>query len=109
MYRFMTLTMVLALAMVRQLAFAEPAELAVNYSDLDLSRTEGAKVLYQRLVHAARITCSPDKVSLENQERYYECIHSAVAAAVAKVDRPALTAYYQAKTPHGAPIQVAAK
>jgi UrcA family protein len=110
MYRFTTLMMVFALATINQPVSAEPGEVAVRYSDLDLTRIEGTKVLYNRLTHAAQNVCSPDKRDPENAARFKECIQSAIEAAVAKIDRPMLTAYYQAKShPGGAPIQVAAK
>jgi UrcA family protein len=76
----------------------------VNYADLNLSTSEGAAVLYQRIRWAAKHACRPsfetstDSVSESNEEA---CIHHAIASAVTQIDRPQLFAIYKAngKTP----------
>lgn len=109
MYRFTTLTMILALALIHQSANADPAQVAVRFSDLDLTRVEGAAVLYRRLKHAAEAACAPVEGRAPNIARLFnKCVESGVQAAVIQVDRPMLTAYYHALTGNGE-IQVAAK
>ncbi len=64
----------------------------VKYSDLDISKAEGAKVLYQRIRAAARYVCDlsigGDAV-LRVAEKV--CVDTAIDNAVRKVDAPALT------------------
>ena len=109
MYRFTTLTMILALALIHQSANADPAQVAVRFSDLDLTRVEGAAVLYRRLKRAAETVCTPvEGRGLTNARIFKKCVDSGVEAAVIQVDRPMLTAYYHALTGNGA-IQVASK
>jgi UrcA family protein len=83
----------------------------VRFADLDLSHSQGATVLYQRLKTAAETVCaSHNGRDLGSQMRYKACWHSALDAAVAKADQPALTAYYRAKSGRGnATIQIAQK
>jgi UrcA family protein len=71
----------------------------VQFADLDLTRSEGAAVLYHRLAAAAKTVCvSLDGRDLASQMRFKGCVETAIGSAVAKVDRPALTAYYKART-----------
>ena len=115
MYRFTTTMMMFALALGFQSAYAAPPENApskvVKFADLDLSRSEGASVLYQRLRGAAESVCAPlDDRDLARQKSFKACVQSAISAAVATVDRPALTAYCEAKTNRrNATIQIAQK
>ena len=103
MYRCTTMTMILALALGFQAAYAAPPgnapSIVVHFADLDLSRSEGAAVLYQRLNGAAETVCAPlDDRGVGRHMRFRACVQSAISTAVAKVDRPALTTYYEAKT-----------
>jgi UrcA family protein len=82
----------------------------VRFSDLDVSKPEGATALYARIRHAARIVCAPG----ESREMglaaiYRACMEDSIASAVAKVDRPLLSQYHQARTKGGksAPLQLA--
>lgn len=107
MYRFTSLMTILALTLI-QSAHADPAQISVQFSDLDLNRMEGAAVLYRRLKHAAETVCSPiEGRSLANTRVFKQCVKSGIDAAVIQVDRPTLTAYYHTLTGNGA-IQVAA-
>jgi UrcA family protein len=109
MYRFTTLTMILALALIHQSANADPVQVTVRFSDLDLTRIEGAGILYRRLKHAAETACAAlDRRNSANAQPFHKCVQSGIEAAVIQVDRPTLTAYYHAVTGNGA-IQVAAK
>jgi UrcA family protein len=83
----------------------------VRFADLDLSHSQGVTVLFQRLKTAAETVCaSQNGRDLGSQTRYKVCWQSALGTAVAKVDQPALTAYYRAKFGGGnATIQIAQK
>ena len=103
MYRLTTTTMILALSLSSQLAHAAPPQdvhfIDVHFADLDLTRSEGAAVLYQRLAAAAKSVCAPlEARDLASQMRFRGCVETAIGSAVAKVDRPALTAYHKAHT-----------
>jgi len=113
MYRFTTTIMIFGLGLSSQLTHAAPPQgthfVDVHFADLDLTRTEGASVLYQRLLGAARTVCaSLDARDVASQMRFKGCVETAIGSAVAKVDRPALTAYYKARTSgRNAAIQIA--
>ena len=67
----------------------------VAYGDLNLESKPGAKALYARLRNGAEDVCS----SLEGRDLMFRrlwqsCFDQAVAAAVVKVDRPALTSLH---------------
>ncbi len=70
----------------------------VNFADLDLTRSEGAAVLYARISGAAREVCLPAATWVPQLLfRAYRCREEAIARAVADVNAPALTSYYLAK------------
>jgi UrcA family protein len=101
MYRFTSTAITSALALT-QVACAVPApdrpQVVVHFADLDLSRSQGAAVLYHRLRAAAETVCAPlDDRELGRHMRFTECVQSALNTAVAKVDRPALSEYYRAR------------
>jgi UrcA family protein len=101
MYRFTNTVIISALALT-QVACAGPAldrpQVVVHFADLDLSRSQGAAVLYHRLRAAAETVCAPiDDRDLGSYVRFKECVQSALSTAVAEVDRPALTEYYSAR------------
>jgi UrcA family protein len=78
----------------------ETVTLKVFYGDLNLERPEGAAALYRRLRAAAGTVCSPvDSTQPDWLKRSEDCIRKSIAGAVAKVDNPVLTAYYQSKNP----------
>jgi UrcA family protein len=103
MYRFATTMMILALGFGYQLANAAPPweapSVTVHFADLDLTQSEGIAVLYRRLKRAAETVCAHlDRSSdLGIQMRFKKCWQGALGAAVTKVDRPALAAYYRAQ------------
>jgi UrcA family protein len=75
-----------------------PLHANVRFADLDLSRIEGAATLYTRLRGAARQVCAPlDGRSLKSWGRFRSCVVDALSTAVAEVDKPLLSSYYQAK------------
>jgi UrcA family protein len=66
----------------------------VRFPDLDLSGIEGVAKLYGRIAHAARDVCDP----LDTQWRpteYRTCVDTAIADAVATLNRPLLSQYHQ--------------
>jgi UrcA family protein len=105
MNRFTTTMMISALGLGSQLADAaspqDPPAVIVRFADLDLSHSQGAAVLYRRLKSAAETVCGVEgsvlSRDLGSHKRSQECIRSALDAAVAKVNQPALTAYYRAQ------------
>jgi UrcA family protein len=115
MYRFTTTMMTFALAVGLQSAHAASPEnmpsVVVRFPDLDLSSGAGVALLYQRLRGAAETVCAPlDDRDLPRHARFKACMRGAIGTAVAKIDRPALTTYYQARTEdRGATILVARK
>lgn len=102
MYRFtmtiVTFAMALGLQPARAAAPQNVPSLVVHFADLDLSRSDGAAVLYQRLKVAAETVCFPlDDRALARHRLFSACVQNAISSAVAKVDRPALTTYYKAQ------------
>jgi UrcA family protein len=80
----------------------------VSFSDLDLSHSAGAAVLYSRIKAAAAQVCDQHAVrSLEAFTTTRRCMDQAIAHAVTEMDVPALTSLYRAKT--GQPVIVAQK
>ena len=115
MNRFTTTMTTFALAVGFQSAHAAPPSevpsVVVRFADLDLSRSEGARVLFRRLQGAAETVCAPlDDRQLARHMHFLACVRSAISAAVSKVDQPALTTYYEAKTTgRKATMQIAQK
>lgn len=71
----------------------------VRFPDLDLSKVDGAAVLYSRLRQAAAIVCSPlASRSLGMAAQYRVCVDHAIAGAVASVGRPMLSQYHESHT-----------
>jgi UrcA family protein len=71
----------------------------VSFKDLNLSSTEGAAVLYERIKSASNEVCGKrDRFELWRSRTLQICINDAVSRAVAQVNRPMLTSLYNAKT-----------
>jgi UrcA family protein len=71
----------------------------VRFSDLDLSKMDGAAALYVRLHQAARTVCnSLQSRDLPMAAKYEACVQAAVTDAVASVNRPLLTQYHELRT-----------
>jgi len=115
MYRFTTLMTVFALTLGFQSADAAPPQdvpsIVVRFSDLDVSGNEGATALYRRLKGAAETVCAPlDDREVARHMAFKACVQRAISTAVAQVNRPALTRYYEAKANRrNAPIKVVQK
>lgn len=70
----------------------------VRYDDLRLISAVGAAVLYGRLHHAAERACgSLDGKTPQLSSRYRACVDDAMSKAVADVNEPVLTKYYESK------------
>jgi len=114
MNRFTVTMMISALGLGSQLASAaspqDPPTVIVRFADLDLTHIQGVAVLYQRLNRAAETVCAPESSQGLRSGPYKMCRQIALGMAVAKIDRPALTAYYRAKFGGAnATIQIAQK
>lgn len=75
----------------------EAVSIAVDYSDLDLSRPAGVKTLMSRLDAASKQACGarPMQVRYGQLERYLRCRSSAVEGAVRRIDEPAVTTAFE--------------
>jgi UrcA family protein len=73
----------------------------VRYGDLDLSTSAGIQTLYERIQNAAWHVC--ERVMLDHGSTSaidsIKCRKASVAAAVANVNKPALTALATGKAP----------
>ena len=68
----------------------------VGYSDLDVSKLQGAKTLYLRIRHAAETLC--ESAATWGTKEGDACVQTAVNDAVARVDAPLLTQYSQLRS-----------
>lgn len=91
-----------ALSLVAATASAElpPPQQEVNFSDLDLSKSQDAARLYRRLRTASAEVCDDfaNRTSVRARLQYRECVNRALTNAVATVAHPALTALHAAKS-----------
>jgi UrcA family protein len=69
----------------------------VRYTDLNLERPADVARLYGRIRVAAQSICGAPDVDLSNwvDTAWQRCVDDAIGRAVARVDRPALSAYHQ--------------
>jgi UrcA family protein len=74
-----------------------PQSLSVHYADLNLDRPADVATLYHRIAAAAEYICRPRLLTGQHlpEPGYQVCFNDAVTQAVARVDRPALSAYHQ--------------
>ncbi|HTD72386.1 MAG TPA: UrcA family protein [Steroidobacteraceae bacterium] len=68
----------------------------VGYSDLDVSKVKGARILYLRIRHAAETLC--ESAATWGKKEGEACVRKAVDDAVARVDVPLLSQYYQLRS-----------
>ncbi|HUL19356.1 MAG TPA: UrcA family protein [Steroidobacteraceae bacterium] len=90
--RPIALALILGLIGVAQASAGEPAGIRVPYGDLDLATSAGAHTLYERIAGAARTVCGFEGTSLIEQSLWNSCYRGAISEAVAKVNRPLLSA-----------------
>jgi len=87
------------MAVADQPTVAEVRELvtySVRFSDLDVSKLKGAKILYLRIRYAAETLCQ--SAATWGKKEGEACVRKAVDDAVARVDLPLLTQYYQLRS-----------
>lgn len=90
-----------------------PRQVVVSLADLDLAHSAGVVQLYGRLKEAAEAVCEDftdggSGGSLPLQRMYKLCWRGALAAAVAKVNEPALSAVFASRNGMPAPVLMAA-
>jgi len=84
-----------------------PPQVIVKFGDLNISSPQGAAVLYARIRAAAHNVCSQfDSRGLSNLVQREHCVNEAIEGAVRKVNNPALSAVYSAKTGKEAPTHL---
>lgn len=71
------------------------ADVTVRFADLNIASPSGALVLYERIRAAAQGVCSYYWFKTDADEA--RCVQNAIANAVTEVNRPALSAVYNAK------------
>jgi UrcA family protein len=88
-----------------------PLQVTVKLGDLDISKPQGAAVLYGRIRSAAEKVCFPfksrDLRDLSAKMHLDACIQKVVVNAVTAVNEPTLLAVYSAKTGKTLPVRVA--
>jgi len=74
----------------------------VRCEDLNLSRKDNVKVLYQRIRAAADSVCSPlaHTHRLAMHRKWLDCRAIEISRAVAEIDDPRLTEYHRQLTSH---------
>ena len=74
----------------------EPPRISVSYADLNIESTAGLRSLYRRLQTAAQNVCrsADDGRRSPTNFRFEACYKSALDSAVAKVNKPSLTAMH---------------
>jgi UrcA family protein len=78
--------------------FASERSMVVKFQDLNIATPEGAAALYGRIHAAAQNVCESVDQTLVNYAPDKQCVRETEANAVAKVNSPTLTAYYERKT-----------
>jgi UrcA family protein len=68
----------------------------VGYSDLDISEIKGARVLYLRIRYAAETLCQ--SAATWGKKEGDACVRKSVDDAVARVNSPLLSQYYQLRS-----------
>jgi UrcA family protein len=68
----------------------------VGYSDLDVSKLKGAKILYLRIRRAAETLC--ENAATWGKKDGEACVRKAVDDAVVRVNVPLLTQYYELRS-----------
>ena len=92
-------TAISAKAQADQSAVAEVREMVtypVGYSDLDVSKLKGARILYLRIRHAAETLC--ESAATWGKKEGEACVRKAVDDAVTRVNVPLLTQYYELRS-----------
>ncbi len=97
-FRSLALASVACLLGAASTGASQPAHgvpsVTVSYGDLNLSTTQGANALYQRIRLAADTVCGYKGRTLLEQQLWMSCFNEAVERAVGAVDNPALTSVH---------------
>ena len=74
-------------------------KMMVRFADLDLTKSQDAEVLYQRIQRAARLVCTSSNSPWDGRgsRNWLRCFNGAVEETVLRVDRPLLTALARAR------------
>jgi UrcA family protein len=81
----------------------------VYYADLNLDQPAGVAALYHRITVAANRLCGQRTLtgSTYAVPDYTRCCDKAIASAVARVDRPQLSAYYHSRAARSGSQEIA--
>jgi len=102
-----TLALAAAMSLAAGTAFAQPdtrtpmseeaGRVVLRYSELDLSREDGARTLIGRIELAARVVCGgePSPLSLGEAHRFRSCVTEATSRSITRVGSPLVTAIYR--------------
>jgi UrcA family protein len=91
-------------------ADADVYQSTVKYQDLSATGSAGATALYSRIRAAAATVCQPlEGRDLASKRLVSKCVYQAIAAAVTKVNQPALSAVYNAKNGTSLPVLLASR
>lgn len=100
MYRFTSSLIISALGLiplVQAAPVSDAPQMTVHFADLDLTKADGAAVLYKRLRAAAQTVCAPrEDRDPAKAAGFKKCVQSALASALMRVGRAELNAYYRA-------------
>jgi len=86
----------------------DPPQWTVKFADLNISNPKGAATLYARIERAAGEVCKSLEEPNFRSKAHDNCVHKAIADAVATVDRPALFNVFNAHNAQPTPIVLAA-
>lgn len=85
-----------------QAATVDSPTIKVRYADLNLSTEQGSRVLYARIVAAARQVCVADDIrDLHAFNAAKACREQAIAQAVRDVNSPMLASVHAERLRHG--------
>lgn len=86
--------------LIASAANAEPYQARIVYGDLDLSSTDGADTLLERINAAAREVCeaSPARVSLQEFSASRACVRDFMERALGQLDHPKVGARFAERT-----------
>jgi UrcA family protein len=96
------LALLLLSAATASMAQSVGPDVAVRYSDLDITTVAGAEKLYARIQKAAAQVCpAADSLSLVQNGAVLRCRNTVVAHAVNSISSPQVTAVFVARAHHG--------
>jgi UrcA family protein len=95
---------VIALGCAAAFADSAPNSLKVRFGDLNLQQPRDVARLYNRIRLAADQMCGPRSVGgfYIASDDYQHCYNDTIAQTVARLDRPAVTAYYRERSAEAA-------